>query len=231
MIQINLLPDIKVEYLRSQSSKQKVTAGAVIITISALALSGLLLFYVFVIQAAQMALVDQSIKDNYAKINKVQNLDKYLTVQNQLSALPSLHDEKGSLSRLKNYLTVLNPSAPNNVRLSNVRVNTDVRTLLIQGETASFEAFNVFIDTLRNAKVEYTNEGETQSTLMFEQVSIDSSNISSDKGDDVNFSLTLTYDEVIFDAKVTGVQPKVPTIKTTQSITNSPSVFEEAGGE
>ena len=48
------------------------------------------------------------------------------------------------------FLRVLNPSTPNNIKLSNLQLLDTDKAIVFTGSTASFETLNVFVDTLKS---------------------------------------------------------------------------------
>lgn len=228
MIQLNLLPDIKKEYLNAQKTRALVMSTSVIVTLVAVGLSVLLFVYVNFLQQLQITLATDDIKQKQQQLNGVQDLSKYLTIQNQLSALPELHDGKGTYSRLLSFLPVLNPNAPNNVLLSQLQVATTDKIVAFTGSTASFESLNVFVDTLSNAEVAYKDpDGQGQKSKIFESVFVQSSAIDKSKGAaKVTFTVRATYVDAVFDTKNTAMTASVPNIKTSQSVTESPKLFD-----
>lgn len=227
MIQLNLLPDIKKEFINAQKTRAVVMSSSILVTIVAVALAVLMFVYVTFLQQLQITLATNDIKDKEKQLNSVQDLSKYLTIQNQLSALPELHASKGVYSRLLSFLPVLNPTAPNNVALTKLQLVALDKQVNFTGSTASFESLNVFVDTLRNAQVSYKDQSsEPQKSKMFETVSVQSSNIDKLNGKStVSFTVIAQYVEPAFDAHNTEVTASVPNIKTSQSVTESPKLF------
>lgn len=230
MIQLNLLPDLKKEYLQAQKAKAMVIAIAIFVTLGAFALSALLFFYVTFVQQFQINLASDDISKKTQQLKDVPDIDKYLTVQNQLAALPALHDGKGMYSRLYDFLSVLNPSAPNNVLLSDLRVISDDRTIIFTGTTASYQTLNVFVDTLKNATVSYkaNGQGDLVESKMFDQVLVQTADIvRTNSAAVVGFTVKTTYSEQLFNARNTDMTAKVPNITTTPSVTQSPSAPQQ----
>lgn len=225
MIQLNLLPDLKREFVEAQKTKGLVISASILVTIGAIGLSALLFVYVTFIQQLQINMATDSIKQKQTELTAITDISKYLTVQAQLAALPNLHNNKGSYSRLFDYLGVLNPSAPNNINLSNLQLDAQAQNIILTGTTGSFETLNVFVDTLKNAEISYkvNGQGEALKEKMFQQVLIQNTGLSHVGNKNlVSFVVKVVYSPNIFSVQNTDIAASVPNITTTQSVTQSP---------
>jgi hypothetical protein len=233
MIQLNLLPDIKKEFINAQKTRAVVMSSSILVTIVAVGLAVLMFVYVTFLQQLQITLATNDIKDKEKQLNSVQDLSKYLTIQNQLASLPELHASKGVYSRLLSFLPVLNPNAPNNVALTKLQLIALDKQVNFTGSTASFESLNVFVDTLRNAEVSYKDSSsQPQKSKMFESIMVQNSSIDKLNGkSSVSFTVIAQYVEPAFDAHNTEVTASVPNIKTSQSVTESPKLFSSEGNQ
>ncbi len=234
MIQLNLLPDLKKEFINAQKTKGLVVSVSILVTLGALGLSALLFVYVTFVQQLQVNLASDNIKRELTDLKGVDNIDKYLTIQNQLKSLPALHDGKGNTSRLFNFLAVVNPSAPNNVTLGALQLTMADHVMTLTGTTATFETLNVFVDTLKNAQVSYKQggQGDPIKQKMFDSVLIQAAGfIKSQTSENiVGFTIKTTFQDAVFAASNTDVTASVPNITTTPSVTQSPNpVFNDKG--
>ena len=85
MIEINLVPDIKIEFLRSQRLRARVIALSVVVSLIAIGAVVALAMYAGT-QAIRNALDDSQIKSEAAKLNSNNpDLTKLVTIQNQLN--------------------------------------------------------------------------------------------------------------------------------------------------
>lgn len=225
MIQLNLLPDLKKEYIKAQKAKALVITVSIFVTLGAFALSALLFVYVTFVQQFQINLATDDINKKTQELKAIPDVDKYLTVQNQLASLPQLHSGKGQYSRLFDFLSVLNPGAPNNVTLSDVRLLTEDKTIIFTGTTATFQTMNTFVDTLKNAEITYKagGQGDGKTDKMFSAVLVQSADIVRNTTQSaIGFTIKTTYNEALFDVSNTDMNAKVPNITTTSSVTESP---------
>lgn len=230
MVQLNLLPDLKKEFIKAQKTKGKVIAISVLVTLAAVVLSVALFAYVNFAQQFQINLISSDIAKKEEELKSVENIDKYLTIQNQLASIDQLHANKGAYSRLFTFLNTLNPGAPNNVTLNSAQLVADQKATVFEGTTTTFEALNIFVDTLKNAKVSYkaNGQGDLVKEPMFTQVVVQSSGLARVNNKTVvGFTVKAIYTDPVFDARNTEVTVEVPNITTTPSVTNAPQPAKE----
>ncbi len=104
MIQFNLLPDVKLEYIHARRMKRVISLIATGITGFALFVLIMLFLAVNVFQKRHLSNLSADIKRDSAKLQSIPDLNKILTIQNQLRSLPDLHSQKPVATRLQKYL-------------------------------------------------------------------------------------------------------------------------------
>lgn len=221
MVELNLLPDVKKEFLNAQRARRRTIALAILITIIAAAATVLFAFYVYGVQSVVLFAQTDDIKKKAAEVKGIEDINKYLTIQNQLANLSQLHDGKVNLSRLMDFLPTLNPAPPKNVTLSNVDVSTANKTITLKGSVKDYAALTTFKDTLVNSEYSYGSGNDATTSKLFSEVAIDSAAYET-SGGTVSFSVVATYDENAFMQKNKNVTVKVPNIETTQSVVGAP---------
>lgn len=214
MIQFNLLPDIKIQYLKAKRQKHIVILVSVVASAAALGIFILLLTTVFVLQKKNISDLNKDIKTSSNQLQGVQDLNKILTVQNQLGALTSLHDKKVVSSRLLDYLTQVTPA---NASISKLEVDYATNTMTISGNAPALNIVNTYTDTLKFTKY-VTGESNTEKSAFSDVV------LASFTRDPktTTYEVTLKYDPIIF-SNAKQVTLKVPKIITTRSETDKPS--------
>jgi hypothetical protein len=222
MIQFNLLPDVKQQYIKAQGQKRLVLLISTVTAGAALTVFILLLLYVNVAQRKHSNALSKDIKASSAKLESVQDLDKILTVQNQLHSLPDLHAKKPVASRLFAYLGQVSPA---NASVAQLDVDFTTNTMVITGETSSLEIVNKFADTMKFTK--YSTKSGNEDKNAFSKVVLDSFTRDADK---TNFTLKLEFDPVIF-SSADEVALNVPDLITTRSQVDRPSaLFQKTTG-
>lgn len=184
MISLNLLPDVKKDLLRVRRERNLVISISVIVVGASIGVLLLLSGTLGVLVGAK-ALMENGIKNDEQTIKQAQKkkqLDKYITIQNQLKQIGKLKSDQQVYSRLMDYLTQLNPAAPNNVQISSVTIevpadssgdtsssssssaSVDGITMTIEGKTTNFSALDVYKNTLSKAQLSYEVEEEDTSS-------------------------------------------------------------------
>ncbi len=156
MIQLNLLPDVKMQYIKARRRKRLIM-GASFIT-SAFFLTLFILLFVFVRFAQPKHMTDLS-NDIAAKTTELQSkedINKILTVQNQLNTLPGLHDQKTISSRLFDYLEQITPA---DATISAVNLDFAGYKATIEGNAKEIRVVNKFADTLKFTGFVVNEEG------------------------------------------------------------------------
>lgn len=201
MIEINLVPDVKQELINAQRVRTSVISLSILVGIAAVAVVIVLAVWVFGVQTARGVLSDDAIKKESQKLSQVADISNMLTIQNQLSKLPEMHDTKSIDSRIFDVLATINPPAPNNVSVNNLSLDSLSKTIKIEAQTANgYPALEVFKKTITATTFEYTKDGQKQSVPLASQMS------DSDRsyGDDaagatvLRFTLTFVYPDELF---------------------------------
>ncbi len=233
MIELNLLPDIKQEFVHAKRQKRVVIVAMILTSAASIGLVALLAFYAYIAQPVRQNIADSNISKLDKDLNKKKDLVRNLTIQNQLKSINELHETKGVYGRLFGYLKSLNPEAPNNVSISKATVDTIEGTILIEASAKDYPAVVVFKDTLENAKIEYIDpQGDSkkkQTTRLFPEVTVSDPGITQNNtGQQVTaFKVTLLYEPLAFDWTLKDPTIKIPKQKTNQSA-NRVSVFSNA---
>jgi len=199
MIQFNLLPDVKLEFLKTQRVKRQVIMIAGIA--SAVALAFIILMYVVIFaQSKHMGDLTKDIKTKSDNIKKTPEIEKILTVQNQLNKLPDLHNNKPALSRIFLYIIKVTPI---NVSIATLKADYTAGTLEITGSTDKLNSVNKYVDTLKftDYVITDTKTNEKIKDRAFSNV------VMTDFGRDekgAKYTITLNFNSAIFDINKLG---------------------------
>jgi len=216
MIQFNLLPDVKLEYLKATRNKRLVLGTSLLVIAASLAVLILLLGIVHVFQKKNLSDLNNDIKTYTDQLQSTPDLSKILTVQNQLGVLPGLHDKKAVTSRLFGYLTQLTPRA---ATISQLNLDFTQNTIVITGNANSLDIVNTYVDTLKFTKFTKPGAEEGTSTNAFSEVVLSQF---SRNNSGANYTITTKFDAAIFDS-ASDVKLNVPRIISTRSATEQPT--------
>lgn len=228
MIQLNLLPDVKIEYLRTTRNKRLVIGISLIVIAASVGVLLLLTSVVYGFQKKNLSDLNKDITTYNKQLKDTADLDKVLTIQNQLTSLTKLHEEKIDATRLFSYLTQLTPSAAS---ISQLDMDVAANTITIAGNANTLDIVNTYIDTLKFTSYQTVGQDGTvegESTKAFTNVVLSQF---SRTGSGAVYTITVSYDPVIFN-NTTQVKLTVPKIISTRSLTEQPTdLFKQDNGE
>lgn len=221
MIQFNLLPDVKLEYIRANRLKRLMISISILVAAACFAVAVLLFLAVNIVQKGHMGDLNTNIKTAAAKVKQTPDIDKIITVQNQLQSLSGLHSSKPAATRLFGYLSQVTPT---NVTISNVSVDFNLNTFTLTGQATDLFAVNTFVDTLKFTA--YTLKSDPANPKnAFSQVVLGGF-AKSDK--DASYQVTFNYDPAIFDNQ-NDVILTVPKTITTRVGSDKPiALFQQS---
>lgn len=205
MIEINLIPDIKQDYLKAKRARTVVASGAILVGIVSVAIVVLLSVYLFGVQTLRSSIADGEIDKKSNQLKAIPDLGNMLTIQNQLSNLTDLHKNKNIDSRLIALLQEVNPADPNQVIYSQVSVDTEEGTIHIEGQADNaFVAADAFKKTIQATKFQFRENGEGDSETR--PVALDGEVIIANQSYGENaagkkvlrFSIDFSYDKALF---------------------------------
>jgi len=190
MIQFNLLPDVKIEYIKAQRIKRTVMAISLIASATALVVFVFLVMTVHVFQKKNMSDLSKDIVTNSNQLKQTPNLSKMLTVQSQLGSLTTLHDDKPTTSRLFGFMNQLTPTQAS---ISTLKLDLEAKTLSISGNATSLDVVNTFTDALKYTT--YKTSGSNETNKAFSGVVLTSFDRDSKKA---SYTINLSVDPAIF---------------------------------
>lgn len=166
MIEINLVPDVKQQLLRAQNIRLRVITFSIIASLVAVGIV-VLLSMLYGVEAVRGTLLDRNIADNSKKLSSVEDINKTLTLQNQLTHIQQIHDASHVNSRIFGVLVpVSGQGTPNQVQYSTVTINNADSIVTVQAQTAQYSGVDAFQKTLQATKFQYTTEGSSQANTV-----------------------------------------------------------------
>jgi Tfp pilus assembly protein PilN len=219
MIQLNLLPDVKLEYIKSERSRRLVLSVSFLVAAASIVLL-LLLLSVSGLQKKHLNDLTKDIKQQSAKLQKKPQISKILTVQNQLESLTALHAQEPAAGRLFDYLNQVTPA---NVNITELKADFTQQTISITGTADSLSNVNKYIDTLKYTT--FTTQEDSKSRPAFSNIVLSSFSLDSgsqDPSQAAKYTITLAYDPVIFDI-TQKVKLSVPSVTSTRLSVDQPT--------
>lgn len=195
MVQFNLLPDVKLKFIKTQRTKHLVTFIATIVSVVSVGLLLFSMFVVYIVQGQILSGLDKNINTANKNLTAVSNINEILTVQNQLSTLTSLHESKPAVSRVFAYLQ---STTPTNVSLSQMQLDFSASTIALGGNAPSLDDIKTYTDTLKGST--YTTSGNSTAQKAFSDVVL-SSFSRNEKG--ASFTITAKFVPDLFDTTKT----------------------------
>jgi len=164
MIEINLLPNVKRELLKTRAMRNRVISISFLVGGASIA-AVVVLALILGSQIAAEAVQNGVIKDKNDKLMAVEDLNKVVTIQNQLTKINEQHSRKKINSRIFDVVTAVNPVAPNNVSFSDIKVNPESKTITLEGSAVNgYSALETLKKTILNTKVQ-TTDGDKSSEV------------------------------------------------------------------
>ena len=164
MIEINLLPNVKRELLKTRAMRNRVISISFLVggaSIAAVVVLALILGSQIAAEAVQSGVI----KDRNDKLMAVEDLNKVVTIQHQLTKINEQHSGKKINSRVFDVVTAVNPVAPNNVSFSDIKVNPESKTITLEGSAVNgYSALETLKKTILNTKVQ-TTDGDKSSEV------------------------------------------------------------------
>lgn len=220
MIQFNLLPDVKLDYIKAQRTKHAVTVISGLVAASALGVLVLLFVAVNVLQKQHINRVSKDITKESKQLKSIPDIDKILTVQNQLRSLSDLHKKRPMSSRTFDYLTQI---APPNVGITKLNLDFDNSTMKISGTADSLTTVNKLADSLKFTTFQAGKDGEQKKAFSSVVLTnFDRNNL------EAIYIIDLKFDSLIY-SSADDVTLSVPNIISTRSETEKPgAIFQQA---
>jgi hypothetical protein len=224
MTQLNLLPDVKMEYIKAKRQQRLAVSIAFIVTIVTIGLLVLLLA-ADGLQKKHLSDLSRDITNDGNSLQQQPQITKVLTVQNQLESLTALHNGKPAASRVFDYLNAVTPAQ---VDINNFTIDFTQYTATITGTADALSSVNQYVDTLKATT--YTSNMSTGRLPAFSDVVLASFGLSSTPttaGQAATYSINFSYDKNIFDV-TQQIKLTVPSLTPSRSNVVQPSDLFQA---
>jgi hypothetical protein len=190
MIQFNLLPDVKQEYIKTQHIKRLVIGVSFIAGAASLFIFLLLLSAVYVVQRKNIHDLNNDIQTNSKTLENTPHIADIVTVQSQLNALSSLNAQKPTASRLFGFLAKVTPKQ---ATISDLKIDYTQNTIAMSGNASGLAIVNTFVDALKFTT--YTLKGQASTQNAFSTVVLAGFSRSAKSA---TYLITFNFDPAIF---------------------------------
>lgn len=199
MIEVNLIPDIKREYLHAKTLRNSVITISIFVGGVAIAIVALL----GVVAGGQLiasSAKDREIDSQEKILLGIADLDKTVTLQHQLGTIGEMHENKNIDSRLFGVLSAINPTEQSYARISSLKYDPSENTISIEGWTEDHVSLESFKKTILNTKVHYTKSGDTGVEPLTEEIISNPSTLglNSEGRRVLRFSFSFSYPDELF---------------------------------
>jgi len=226
MIQLNLLPDVKQQYINAQRQRRLITSISLLVMAVAVALL-VILFAYNLAQKKHLTDLSRDISNKSVTLEKQPNINTVLTVQNQLESLTTLHAAKPAASNLfSTYLTQITPAS---VNISSFHIDFTTVSGTITGTADTLSSVNQYVDTLK--KTTYITGDNGTAEPAFSDVVLTSFGLNSSSqqlGQAASYTISFAYDRTIFDITQSKITLSVPQITTRADVNQPAALFKAA---
>ena len=125
--EINLVPDIKNEMIKTLKLRNFIFFLCIIVAAGSITMA-LIFGSIAGGQSIALSNRDETLKLASTKVNGYDDLNDFLTIQNQLEQLSNISDNKRVLSRTFNILSSLIPVGSDTIKISELNINLDNNT-------------------------------------------------------------------------------------------------------
>jgi Tfp pilus assembly protein PilN len=219
MIQLNLLPDVKLKYLKAQRIRRLAIAVSILISAAAVALLVLLLA-VELYQKHTLSDLNGDVASKTSQLQHEPHINDVLTVQNQLQSINSLHASEPATTKIFDYLNEL---VPTSVTVSSLSIDFGAGTINLAGNAGSINNIDQFVDTLKFTN--YSTGSNTPNVPAFSDVILSSYGINNQQQaagtPGASYSISANFAPTIFNV-TKNVSLIIPSQITTRSSLENP---------
>lgn len=109
MVEINLVPDVKLELLKAQKMRRLITFISMVVGIASAVVVIALVIWVYPVQSSISSGTDKEIDEQFKTLTSNKDVNTILTLQDQLAKIDELGNNKVLVSRIYNVTNVILP--------------------------------------------------------------------------------------------------------------------------
>jgi Tfp pilus assembly protein PilN len=225
MTQLNLLPDVKLEYIKAKRMRHLVTSVSILVCGVAVLILVLLLG-ASAVQKKHLSDLNKDIASETSQLKNKPQVEKILTVQNDIGSLNDMHAQEPAAARIFDFL---NQTTPDKVSINNLTVDLTTQTMSITGNTDMLSTVNKYVDTLKFTTYTAGDDTVTKafSDVVLSEFGVNTDTSSATANQAASYTITLQYDPAILDS-TKDVKLTVPSLTTTRINVDAPSDLFQA---
>lgn len=236
MIEVNLIPDVKLELIKAQRQQKMVISISILVAIVSLGVVGLLGAYTFGGQTLADSIAQGRIDERAKKLKAIEDLSQTLTLQSQLNRLLEVQNDKNISSRLFDILSVVVPQGENQVMITRLNFKSEENIIEIEAQAKNgYEAMEVFKKTLAETTFQYNEDGKpVEPQKLASSISEGERTYGEDSDGNrvLRFMISFKYLDKLFDASITDGRVVAPDQqRATDSTQGIPKSLFTSGGE
>ena len=233
MIQLNLLPDVKIEFIKAKRLQRIVLFITIITSAAAITVFIILYILVDVTQKNHLASISQKIVTESNQISSNSDVNKIISIQERLSntdGLPSLYSNRINAPVIFDYL---NQVIAKGITIDNVTINYQTGALSFGGKADTLLDGNIFNQQLQRATYHLKSSTGSEINLLqgvimtglTSNVSVDTTK-NSTSSNKIAYSVTAIISPSLFKKDVNPVI-NVPNQNVTPSTIDQPKIFTQ----
>lgn len=165
MIQVNLIPNVKQDLLKAQKIRNWVIFFSIIAGGAAIAIV-VVMGLAFGAQNIIVNANEDNIKKKFEQLSKKDGINEAIILQNQLNQIDGIRKNAPNVSRLLGQIIpTIQTTGSNEVKFSSVSYDSTTRTVSIEGKAKGYNAYNGFINALKETQILYHSSEKAKNTI------------------------------------------------------------------
>ena len=165
MIQVNLIPNVKQDLLKAQKIRNWVIFFSIVAGGAAIAII-VVMGLAFGTQNIIVNANEDNIKKKFEQLSKKDGINEAIILQNQLNQIDGIRKNAPNVSRLLGQIIpTIQTTGSNEVKFSSVSYDSATRTVSIEGKAKGYNAYNGFINALKETQILYHSSEKAKNTI------------------------------------------------------------------
>lgn len=203
MVQINLLPDIKKQYIKSQQIKHTVIVASVLISVVAFTIAALLFAYVRIVQPQHRANLQTDIDAAVSRQKEFPDAAKLVTIQNALKQIGQLQNSRSITSRSFAYVASVTPL---DITYRSINYDSVSGLMTLTGTAKDTDITNELANNIKSATYTYQENNQEVTGKPFTSSRFSSPISKSEEDGTVAFTMEIGIAPELFAENRSGIE-------------------------